>query len=183
MRIAILAILTWTFHSFADTNSDLYMACPKQREALNQFTGGGSSQCQSMLAKAAKCCNLFPGCEVSGVGAGATNGNIEGGQLLISALQARVAGIDANIHKCDEASSSADLPCMAEKAGATAADKQLKIKFNNAAGNLRTCLAGQKPGLYKQILQAGGSVKASGGTPNYGENVTEQQILQQLQAK
>lgn len=183
MRTVLIAIVAISSISFADTNSDLFTACPKQRAELNKFIGGGSSKCQDMLSKAAKCCNLFPGCEVTGISETPANGNVQGGNLLIAALQARMAGIDQNIHKCDESSLSADLPCLSEKYGATSGDKQLKIKFNSVAGDFRECMAKQKPLIASQIMKAGGSVNASGGTANYGNEVTEQQILQQLQSK
>ena len=184
MRVWIVASLifttvpTWA----ADTNSDLFTRCPAERQALSKYENQSATRCQQMISDVVKCCNL-KSCRVRGIEASATEGNVEGGQLMIAALQALSAGLAKNISMCSEGTTSAALPCYSKERGATPADKPYIVEFQNAEGRLEKCLAGQKVVTDQQVIAAGGTVQESGGRPTYGNDVKEGQIIQSLQPK
>lgn len=158
--VAVMGLLTSAAYA-QDTNSDLYTRCPAEREALRKYENNAGSKCQAAVARAAKCCNLAPGCDVQGIQAVATSGNVEGGAQLILALQALSNGITTNIRNCDNSEKSAVVDCLSSARGATPADKDHHRKYSREMDKLVNCLHAEAIRVQQQVLQAGGSVEAS----------------------
>lgn len=182
MRAFVFALLASSLAVFADTNSDLYMRCPQQRQNILKYGNLNGTTCQNAIAEVANCCALKT-CRVAGIAAGATRGNVEGGQLLILGLEALAKGIQRNVEICNNGSLSVGMNCSKDR-GATPQDRAYMLEFNKTENALEACLKAELVTANAQVLQAGGVVTESGGTPTFrGGSTADQQMTNGLMNK